>query len=79
VQGDLIVVQARAINGVGPGEFSDSNTFGVTMQQAPLTPTLAPIMVSQAETTVTVELPEITGINAGGSPIISYHLVYSAS
>ena len=36
-------------------------------------------MVSQAETTVTVEMPEITGINSGGSPIITYHLVYSAN
>lgn len=32
VQGDLIVVKAQAINSVGPGEFSDPNTFGVTIQ-----------------------------------------------
>ena len=48
------------------------------MMQAPLTPVLAPTMISQAETTVTVELPEVTGTATGGSPITSYHLVYSS-
>ena len=49
------------------------------MMQIPYTPAFAPIMISQAETSVTVEMPEITGIESGNSPVTSYNLVYSSS
>lgn len=36
-------------------------------------------MISQSETSITVEMPEITGIATGGSTITSYNLVYSSN
>ena len=76
-QGDLIVITVQAVNDIGASEVSDPNAVGVEMQQAPTTPPSAPIMVSQAETSITVQMPEVTGLDTGGSPITSYNLVYS--
>lgn len=62
---------------MGPSELSDPNTTGVTVQQIPMAPSLAPIMISQAETSITVQMPQVSGLDTGGSPITSYNLVYS--
>ena len=78
-QGDPIAVVARAINTIGEGELSDPNAVGVSMQQTPATPSSAPELISQAETSVTVLMPEITGIDTGGSSITSYNLVYGTT
>ena len=40
----------------------------------PLTPSLAPIQISTTTTSITVQMPDITGTNTGGSPILSYNL-----
>jgi hypothetical protein len=48
----------------------------VTVEVKPYTPTLAPILIEQLETSIKVELPEITGLATGGSDILSYNLQY---
>jgi hypothetical protein len=75
-QGDMIVVIGRAVNSAGAGDYSDPNETGIIMEMTPTTPPDAPIMISQAETTITVQMPEINGVDTGGSPILSYNLVY---
>ena len=76
VQGDLIVAKVRARNSIGWGAISDTNTDGQTTQQKPISPTEAPILISQAETALTVSMPEITDTDTGGSDILTYHLQY---
>jgi hypothetical protein len=76
VQGDLIVAKVRARNSIGWGDISDTNTGGQTTQQKPISPTAAPILISQAETALTVTMPEITDTDTGGSDILTYHLQY---
>lgn len=78
LQGDLIVAHVRASNAYGDGDFSDPNTTGLSVQTVPHKPLLAPVLVSQSETSITVQMPEIVGDNTGGSDILSYNLQYDA-
>ena len=77
VQGDLITAKVRAFNSIGWGEYSPANTQGQAVEALPAIPTFAPIMISQSETAITVELPEIYGANSGGSEILTYNLHYN--
>jgi hypothetical protein len=76
VYGDTIVAKVRARNSIGWGAYSNPNTEGQTTQQKPSIPSLAPVLISQAETALTVSMPEMTGSETGGSDILSYHLQY---
>ena len=65
------------MNQIGPGEFSDPNEIGESMQEVPSVPTDPPILISQSETSITLEMPELFGADTGGSPILSYNLQYN--
>ncbi len=39
-------------------------------------PTSSPILISQSESTITVEMPVLSGSDTGSSPILSYNLKY---
>ena len=73
-QGDMIVAIARAYNDEGWSLFSDENTVGAEIQVVPHSPTESPILVSQAETSITIEMPTVSGGNTGGAAILSYNL-----
>ena len=45
-QGDLIVAKVRAINQIGYGEYSSTNTLGQMTEKKPATPAFAPVMIS---------------------------------
>ena len=77
LQGDLITLRVRAYNKIGWSAYSDSNTSGVKAEEKPSTPVASPILISQAESTITLEMPEITGQSTGGSEILSYNLQYN--
>jgi len=76
-QGDPIVAQVRARNAFGWGDWSDPNSSGAIVQQRPQTPPSAPELVSQAETSITVKMPDVLGANTGGSVLLSYNLLYN--
>lgn len=73
---DLIVAKVRANNAFGWGEYSLANTEGILTEQKPSSPSLAPILISQAETALTVEITAIEGIDTGGSEILSYNIQF---
>jgi hypothetical protein len=77
-EGDAIVAIARAENIVGwSADFSDPNTgIDVTVQQEPATPPTAVALVSQSESSVTVQMPTLASSYTGGSDITSYNLQY---
>lgn len=77
LQGDLITLRVRAYNQIGWSAYSDPNTSGVMAEERPSTPLSAPVLVSQAESTITLEMPEIFGHSTGGSEILSYNLQYN--
>jgi len=77
-QGNMIVAHVRASNSFGNGAFSDPNASGLTVQKVPSVPVNAPVLISQAETSITVQMPEIVGQDTGGSDILSYNLQYNA-
>ena len=72
----MIVAKVRARNSIGWGAISETNTDGQTTQQKPISPTTSPVLISQAETALTVSMPEISGMDTGGSDILTYHLQY---
>jgi len=78
IQGDLIVAHVRASNAFGDGPYSDLNTSGLTVETVPSRPLLAPVLISQSETSITVQMPELVGQDTGGSPILSYNLQYNS-
>ena len=66
----------RAGNNIEWGAYSAQNSVGVTTEVRPNTPVLAPIMIEQLETSIKVEMPEVSGLDTGGSQILSYNLQY---
>lgn len=86
-QGDSIVAQVRTWNSNGFSAFSPSSTNNPVVFVAPLKPPSAPVRVyselqptdANYGTTLTISVPELTGTNTGGSPIISYQVEYDQS
>lgn len=72
-QGETIIFTVTAYNSLG-NAISSPNTGNVVGEVVPLTPSSAPIKVSTTTTSITVQMPSITGTNTGGSSILSYNL-----
>mmetsp|Transcript_29137 Transcript_29137/g.28200 ORF Transcript_29137/g.28200 Transcript_29137/m.28200 type:complete len:339 (-) Transcript_29137:570-1586(-) len=75
---ELIVVKVAAINSIDTGDYSTPNVAGIYVQTKPVTPTLAPILGSYDETSATITLTPLTGLDAGMSTITQYELLYDA-
>jgi hypothetical protein len=73
-QDDKIVVQVQAKNNQGWSTVSEPNVVGSIVETIPHNPSAIPILVSQAETSITVTMPIVSGTFTGGAPLISYNL-----
>ena len=74
IQGDAIVAQASAMNEIGWSPESNPNTIGSNVETIPGQPMTAPTMVSQSPTSISVFMPDVSGLLTGGSAITSYNL-----
>lgn len=70
----LVTAQVAATNDVGQGAFSPLNTAGVRIQTEPLAPSSSPTLVSSDESTATVEITLLSGLEAGNAPVLYYEL-----
>ena len=75
----MIQAKVQAYNEIGQGPESDPNTIGALVASVPLKPTSTPQMISQSPTSISVSMPEITGLLTGGSVILSYNLQFKDS
>lgn len=74
VQGDQIIAKVRASNSVGWGAYSSYSYNGALVVAVPKAPLAAPVRYSpgSTQTSTRVDMPTISGFNAGGLPILSY-------
>lgn len=76
-QGDLVKVKVTASNAIGAGPQSTENSSGALIEVVPHTPTVGPSRNSATTTTsITVDWQSLTGLQTGGSTILSYELSY---
>ena len=78
MQGSDVIAEVRATNSIGEGQPSFVNSAGGQIEVSPHTPELAPMRNVSTSTTenIGIVMPEITGIQTGGSPILSYALYW---
>ena len=72
-QGETIIFTVTAYNEIG-SSISIANTGNSLGEVVPLTPSTAPVLVTTTTTSITVQMPIISGSNTGGSSILSYNL-----
>ena len=75
-QDDLIAVRVQALNEIGWSGFSEPNSIGQTIIVLPYSPTMAPVLITQDQSSVQVHMEPVTGVSTGGSPVVSYELQY---
>lgn len=75
--GDEIVATVIATNAYGSSSISSDSSSGATVKKAPSKPGSAPTLVSQTKDTINVSWSAFSSNSeTGGSPILSYNLVY---
>ncbi len=79
IQGERVVAKSRARNELGWAYFSDLSTSQILVVVKPHMPALPPIRDSSASslTSLNIMMPFVSGVQAGGLPILSYSLEYS--
>ena len=70
------MAKSKARNELGWGDFSDLSTSQILVVVKPHMPALPPIRDSSASslTSINMMMPFVSGVQAGGLPILSYSL-----
>jgi titin len=74
----LIVATINAENARGQGATSTPNAAGVHVQTEPGAPASALLIAAQDPSSVTLEIPHLTGLAAGGSSILYYEISWDS-
>jgi hypothetical protein len=72
---DVVRVRATSTNALGTAPWSNANTVGAVISQAPSQMT-APVMVSRTMETMTISWTPLSAPDNGKSEILSYSLMW---